>query len=119
MRKEDIRQKLYNLIGSVVTVYIDRPLGSIHPKHHDILYKVNYGYIKEIIALDGKYQDAYLIGIDTPVDKYQGKVCAIVERNNDVEDKLIVVTNNKEYSIEELKELINFQEQYFDYQIKK
>ena len=108
-----------NLIGKTVEVIIDRKLGSIHPKHHNIIYNVNYGYIKEITALDGDYQDAYVLGTDIPVDICNGKVYAIVERQNDLEDKLIVVTNNLEYSIDEIKEKIDFQEKYFQYRIVK
>ena len=33
------------MIGSVVKVIVDRPLGTYHPKHKDIYYSVNYGYI--------------------------------------------------------------------------
>ena len=34
------------MIGSKVKVIIDRPLGTYHPKHIDILYTVNYGFIE-------------------------------------------------------------------------
>ena len=51
-KKNLIRKKLEQLIGREVIVYIDRPKGSTHPKHNNIVYPVNYGYIKEIIAND-------------------------------------------------------------------
>jgi len=118
-KKNLIRKKLEQLIGREVIVYIDRPKGSTHPKHNNIVYPVNYGYIKEIIANDNEYQDAYLLGVDEQVDSYQGIVYAVVERENDVEDKLIVVAKNINYSIEEIKKIIHFQEQYFKYKIIK
>ena len=108
-----IRTKLKKLIGQEVVVYIDKQLGSVHPKHQNIIYPVNYGYIKEIVALDGDYQDAYLLGIDIPVEKAIGKIYGVVEREDDNEDKLIVVTGEKEYTIEEIEKIIYFQEQYF------
>jgi inorganic pyrophosphatase len=117
MKKMIIRDKLLKLIGEEVTIYIDRPIGSRHPNHQDIVYGVNYGYIKEIIALDNEYQDAYLLGVDEPIKKVKGKVYAVVERENDVEDKLIIVAGDKEYTTEEIKNLIKFQEQYFKYKI--
>lgn len=119
MDKTAIKEKLKSMIGSKVTMYVDRPLGSTHPKHKDIVYEVNYGYIKEIIALDGDYQDAYLLGVDKRVQSYEGIVYAIVERENDNEDKLIIVPEGKEFKIEEIKELINFQEKYFKSKIYK
>lgn len=102
-----------------VKVYIDRPIGSIHPKHKDIIHPINYGYIKEIKAANDEYQDAYVLGIDEPVTNCVGKIYAVSERENDIEDKLIVVTDNKEYSIEEIKKNIYFQEKHFKYKIVK
>ena len=119
LKKLIIREMLESNIGKKVKVYIDRPIGSIHPKNKDIIYQVNYGYIKEIKAIDDEYQDAYVLGIDEPVSNCVGKIYAVIERENDVEDKLIVVTDNKEYSIEEIKKNIYFQEKNFKYRIVK
>lgn len=49
------------MIGNIVTVIIDIPMGTYHPKHKDIYYPINYGYIRGIIAPDGEEQDAYII----------------------------------------------------------
>lgn len=117
--KEKIREKLKKMIGQEVIVYVDRELGSSHPKYQDIIYPVNYGYIKEIVAPDGDYQDAYLLGIDFPVISTKGKVYAVIEREDDEEDKLIVVVGNQEYTIEEIREIVSFQEQYFKSKIKR
>ena len=119
LKKLIIREKLETMIGQNVNVYIDRPIGSVHPKHNDISYPINYGYIKEIIAVDGDYQDVYVLGEDNVIDYCSGKVYAVIERENDVEDKLIVTTDDKDYSNEEIKEKINFQEKFFKYKIVK
>ncbi|MBQ9299025.1 MAG: hypothetical protein IJ214_00790 [Clostridia bacterium] len=37
-----------------VHVVIDRPLGSRHPEHPDLVYPVNYGYIPGLPAGDGE-----------------------------------------------------------------
>ena len=42
------------MIGKTVTVIVDRPLGSYHPKKKDVYYPVNYGYIECVMALDGE-----------------------------------------------------------------
>ncbi|WP_368043439.1 hypothetical protein [uncultured Eubacterium sp.] len=55
------------MVGDIVKVVVDRPLGSYHPKHKDMYYTINYGYIEGIIAPDGEEQDAYIIGVDEPV----------------------------------------------------
>ena len=38
------------MISPVVTVTVDRPLGSCHPKHPDLYYPVNYGYIPGVMV---------------------------------------------------------------------
>lgn len=102
------------IIGSTVTVTVDRPLGSYHPKHQDLYYPINYGYIEGTMAPDGEEQDAYILGINEPVDKFTGKVIAIVRRKDDIEEKWIVVPDGMTFSKEEIRQQIHFQEQYFD-----
>ena len=46
------------MIGKTVTVIVDRPLGSYHPKHKDLYYPVNYGYIEGVMGGDDEEQDA-------------------------------------------------------------
>lgn len=106
-----------SVIGRIVTVTVDRPLGSYHPKHEDIYYPINYGYIEGIMAPDGEEQDAYILGVDGAIDKFTGTVIAIVHRNDDVEEKWIVAPEGRFFTQEEIKEQIHFQEQYFDSKI--
>ena len=101
------------IIGTIVSGVVDRPLGSHHPKHPHIIYPINYGYVEGVLGGDGEEQDAYILGIDKPIDRFIGKVIAIYHRLNDNEDKWIVALDNKEYTDEEILAVINFQERYF------
>lgn len=101
------------MIGDIVTVIVDRPLGSYHPEYNDIYYSINYGYIKGIIAPDGEEQDAYILGVNEPVKKFTGKVIAIIHRYDDAEEKWVVCPENISYTKEEIWEQIKFQEQFF------
>ena len=38
------------MLGKMVKVIVDRPMGSYHPNHKDLYYPVNYGFIEGIIA---------------------------------------------------------------------
>ena len=105
------------MIGSIVTVTVDRPMGSYHPKHKDIYYPINYGYIEGVMAPDGEEQDAYIFGVDKPVEKFTGKVIAIIHRLNDVEDKWVICPENMTFSKEEIAEKVVFQEQFFETEI--
>ena len=105
------------MIGTFVKVIVDRPLGSSHPKHNDIVYPVNYGYIPGIIAGDGEEQDAYILGVSVPVDEYTGEVVAIIHRLNDIEDKWVVAPSGASFSIDDIRSMVLFQEKYFDIEI--
>lgn len=105
------------ILGQTVTVLMDRPLGTYHPKHKDICYPVNYGYIPGIIGGDGEEQDAYVLGVDEPLQKFTGVVIAMIHRFNDVEEKWVVAPKGVTMSKEEIWEQVKFQEQYFESEI--
>ena len=106
------------MIGDIVKVIVDRPLGTFHPKHKDIYYSVNYGYIPGVIAPDGDEQDAYILGVNQPVKEFIGKVIAIIHRFDDVEEKWVVVPENISFTKDEIMQSVAFQEQYFRTEIR-
>ena len=105
------------IIGTTVTVTVDKPLGSYHPEYKDMYYPINYGYIEGVMAPDGEEQDAYILGVNEPVGKFTGKIIAIVYRKDDIEEKWVVVPDGVTFSKEEIRRQIHFQEQYFDSEI--
>jgi len=92
-------------------------MGSRHPNHPDIVYPVNYGYVIGIIAPDGEEQDAYILGVDKPVQEFVGVVIAIIHRLNDCEDKWVVAPEGVIFSEREIFDAVHFQEQYFESEI--
>jgi inorganic pyrophosphatase len=101
-------------LGKTVTVIIDRPLGSVHPKS-GFLYEVNYGYVPGTLAPDGAELDAYFLGVDRSLKEATGVCIAIVHRLDDDDDKLVIVPENMNLSDEEILEAVQFQEQFFDH----
>ena len=99
-------------LGQEVEIVVDRPLGSKHPKF-DMVYPINYGYVPGTKAPDGEEIDAYILGVIKPVEKFAGRVIAIIHRLNDDDDKLVVASVGENFSDEQIKELTNFQERYF------
>ena len=72
-------------LEKIVKVKMDRPLGSKHPKH-GFEYPVNYGFIPNTVSGDGEELDAYVLGINEPLDEFEGRVIAIIHRTNDDDD---------------------------------
>lgn len=101
-------------IGMTVKGKIDRPLGSAHPNYPDMIYPINYGYVEGVLAGDGEEQDVYVLGPSNPIEDYEGKVIGVYHRTNDNEDKWIVSVDEKDYSNEEILDLIEFQEKYYE-----
>jgi inorganic pyrophosphatase len=99
-------------IGKTVAVTVDRPFGSKHPKH-GFVYEVNYGFVEGVIAPDGECLDAYILGLDQPVDSFSGICIAVVHREDDDDDKLVVVPDGLGLTDREILEVIDFQEKWF------
>lgn len=100
-------------LGKIVKVKMDRPLNSKHPKH-GFVYEVNYGFIPDTKAPDGEEIDAYVLGVNEPIDEFTGKCIAVIHRSNNKDDKLVVVPENfREISDEEILKLVDFQEKWF------
>ena len=113
---EYYRKKVNELIGKKVKVLVDRPVGY---NHNGLIYPINYGSIEDLMALDGEYQDAYLLGSEMPMKEATGVVTAIIQRENDIEDKLVVSLNGNNYSEQEIEQFVSFQEKFFNHRIIK
>lgn len=100
----------------MINVIVDRPLGSKHPDYY-MIYPVNYGYVEGVFAGDGEEQDAYILGVNEPVEKFSGNLIAIVHRLNDNEDKWVVAPDGIKFSADEINNILYFQEQYFESEI--
>lgn len=97
-----------------ITARIDRPLGSAHPRHPDMIYPVNYGEVVGVLAPDGAWQDAYVLGVDVPVEHFTGRRIAVIHRRDDVENKWVLAPDGMAFTAEEIMAAVHFQEQYFD-----
>lgn len=104
-------QFLNDLLGKSVHVVVDRPIGHCHK---GMVYPVNYGYLPGLLGGDGEAQDAYILGVNTPLSEFDGQIVGAIRRKNDVEDKLIVAPSGTVFHQGQIAEAVHFQEQYFD-----
>ena len=68
-------------------ISIDRPRGSVHPIHPDIIYPIDYGYVNETLGTDGDALDVFVGSAETGL---LGAVVTRDHRKGDTEFKLIV-----------------------------
>ena len=88
-------KEIFALLGTTVTVTVDRPLGSSHPDYPDMIYPVNYGYVEGVTAPDGEEQDVYILGEDKPLEKFTGIIAGVITREDDNETKWVAVSEEK------------------------
>ena len=118
MTYEERKALVKSYLGRTVDIKIDRPIGTTHPKHPNLTYPINYGYIPNVLGGDGEELDVYLLGVDNPVKEYSARIIGIVHRHNDVEDKLVAAPVGLNFTKEEIEQAINFQEQYYETHIE-
>lgn len=112
-KKHDIGK---DFLGKIVTVKMDRPLGTTHPKH-GFIYEVNYGFVPNTISGDGEELDAYVLGEHKPLEEFEGRVVAVIHRTNDDDDKLVVMQDGRNYTDDQIEALLEFQERFFKHEI--
>ena len=114
MTLEERHAQVEGYLGKTVTIEIDIPIGYVHRKgEKTLVYPINYGFIPGILGGDGEELDVFLVGVDTPVASYTGRIIGIVYRSDDVEDKLIMAPAGKVFSANELADAVYFQEKYY------
>lgn len=105
-------------LGKTVNIKIDRPVGSIHPEHPELVYPVNYGYIPDVFGGDGEEIDVYLLGVDVPIEEYTARIIGIVHRHNDTEDKLVAAPEGLDFDENKISKSVSFQERFFESKIE-
>lgn len=106
-------------MGEKVTVTIDRPLQSNHPKY-GWPYPLNYGFVPGTVSPDGEELDAYVIGPNEPLKEFSGTCIAVIHRTNDDDDKLVVVSDEKTgMTDDDIRQATGFQEQFFQSVIRR
>jgi len=87
-------------------------MGSSHPEH-GFTYPVNYGFVPGTRSDDGEELDAYVLGVNGPLESFRGECIAVIRRRLDSDDKLIVVPEGLVLDDEEIRRATSFQERFF------
>jgi inorganic pyrophosphatase len=78
-------------------ILIDRPKGSRHPRYPDMLYEVDYGYLKNTKSMDGGGIDIWQ-GTDEQ-QEIDSIMCIVDLVKKDSEIKILIGCTNKEKEI--------------------
>lgn len=78
-------------------IVIDRPKGSSHPRFSQIIYKVDYGYLKNTSSMDGSGIDVW---VGTMKDKKINAIICIVDLiKKDSEIKILIECTEEEQEV--------------------
>ena len=77
-------------------IIIDRPKGSVHPKYHDFIYQVDYGYLKNTFSMDGAGIDVWVGSAEKNIDAI---ICTVDLMKKDSEIKILIGCTEEEKSI--------------------
>lgn len=97
-------------LGKVVTITIDQAYGTYYK---NALYTSNYGFVPGTVAPDGQGLDAYFIGPKEPLETATGMCIAIIHREEDDDDKLVVVPEGTDLNSRQIEKEVRFREQFF------
>ena len=78
-------------------IVIDRPKGTAHPRFPNLVYRVDYGYLKDTSSMDGGGIDVWLGTADDK--KVGGIVCTVDLMKRDSEIKLLIGCTEEEKAI--------------------
>lgn len=116
---EDRARLIRDYLGKIVTVEIDRPIGYHHEtKGIRLDYTVNYGFLPGVIGGDGEEQDVYVLGVDGPLERFSGRIIAVIRRADDNEDKFVAAPEGMTFQREGIAQAVHFVEKYFDSSIE-
>lgn len=75
-------------------IVVDRPKGSAHPKYQDLVYPLDYGYIKDTGSMDLEGIDVWIGSVNQK--KVVGCIVTIDSVKNDSEIKLLYSCTEEE-----------------------
>lgn len=86
-----MNKQFWNLLDRLVStseIVIDRPKGSRHPRFPDLIYHVDYGYLKDTTSSDGDGIDVW-VGSDESKD-IDAVICIVDILKRDSEIKILI-----------------------------
>lgn len=77
-------------------IIVDRPKGTAHPKFPDLIYQVDYGYLKNTTSMDGAGIDVW---VGTGEKRIDAIMCIVDLMKKDSEIKILIGCTEEEKNI--------------------
>ena len=100
MKRMKINHKFWSALDRFVSeskIVIDRPKGTPHPRYPDLIYKVDYGFLKNTTSMDGSGIDVW-VGTDEK-KSIDAIICTIDLMKRDSEIKILIGCTEEEKEI--------------------
>ena len=115
LTSEEREKLIRSLMGKMVDIEIDRPVGHTHvTKGITLHYSINYGFLPGITGGDGEEQDVYILGVSQPLTCFRGRIIGAIRRKDDNEDKLVAAPEGIVFTRQQIVQQTYFVEKYFD-----
>ena len=75
-------------LASTCEIEVDRPAGSCHPRYPDLVYPLDYGYLRDTQASDGSEVDCWVVSMEGRA--VTGVVVTIDLHKRDTEAKVLL-----------------------------
>lgn len=95
-----MKEKFWNKLDKIFyesEIVIDKPKGSSHPKFSDMIFPLDYGYLKETSGGDGNEIDIWLGSMNEK--RIDSIICTVDVIKKDTEIKLLCGCNEEEKKI--------------------
>jgi len=92
-------EEFWNAVDELVNnseIVIDRPKGTAHPKYPNLIYEVDYGYLKNTASMDGAGIDVW---VGTAEKKVDAIICTVDLMKKDSEIKILIGCTEEEKTI--------------------
>ena len=96
---DDFNNEFWNALDELVRrseIVIDRPKGSAHPRFPDLIYRVDYGYLKNTTSMDGSGIDIWAGSGEKRIDAI---MCIVDLMKKDSEIKILIGCTEEEKRI--------------------
>lgn len=104
------------MIGKFVRVNVTNPINSTDG-FTNFEYKLNFGSVEGIKSFSTKLKGAYIIGVEEPVNRFDGRVIAILNKKKTREVILVVAPKDGFYIDTQIKEALSFVINLEDYEL--